>query len=80
MICDFNNDNIVIVIFILSGSNNHKEQIYSLIGPVSTNSAERMKQIFSFKKPVDGYQKITIISLKKFWKIASCDQVQYLMF
>ncbi len=42
MICDFRND-----IFLSSGLNNHDEQICCHIGTVSTNSTNRMKQIFS---------------------------------
>jgi hypothetical protein len=47
MIRDFSNDDIFIVIFTSSGSINHDEQICSLIGHASRNSASRMKQIFS---------------------------------
>jgi hypothetical protein len=47
MIRDFSNDGIFIVIFNLSGSNDHDEQICSLIGPAFKYSANRMKQIFS---------------------------------
>jgi hypothetical protein len=46
MIRGFSNDDIFIVIFTSSGSNNHDEQICSLIGPASTNLANRIKQIF----------------------------------
>ncbi len=48
MIRNFSNDNIFIVIFTSSGSN-HDEQIWSLIGPASTNSANRKKQIFRYE-------------------------------
>ncbi len=47
MIHDFINENILIVIFNSSGSNNHDEQICSLIGPAFKYSANRRKQLFS---------------------------------
>jgi hypothetical protein len=69
MIRDFSNDDI----FISSGLSNHDEYICRLIGPVSTNSVNGMKQIFS-KEKVGGFQMIAIISLNNL-KNASCDHV-----
>jgi hypothetical protein len=47
MIRNFSNDDIFIVIFISSGSDNHDEQICSLISSAFKYLANRMKQIFS---------------------------------
>ncbi len=46
MIPDFINDDIFIVIFTSSWSNDHNTQICTLIGIISTSSANRVKRIF----------------------------------
>jgi hypothetical protein len=46
MIRDVIHDDIYIVIFTASLLNDHDEQIYTLIGPVSTSSAKRGQRIF----------------------------------